>query len=98
DSELPADDFERLIATNEMVRWACGQAGPDAAGEFLDDLRLSGEYPRLAGRARAKLDHDAIPDAPAEDRDATSLSFAQRRGPAVPDDLAGYARSCGFPD
>ena len=24
--------------------------------------------------------------------------FAQRRGTAVPDDLAGYARSCGFPD
>jgi hypothetical protein len=57
DSDLSADDFERLIATNEMVRWACGQAEPDAAGEFLDDLRLSGAYPKLASRARAKLNH-----------------------------------------
>ena len=24
--------------------------------------------------------------------------FAQRRGTAVPDDLAGYVRSCGFAD
>jgi hypothetical protein len=55
DSDMSAGDFERLIATNEMVRWACGQAEPDAAGSFLDDLRLSGEYPKLAGRARAKL-------------------------------------------
>lgn len=59
DSDLSADDFERLIATNEMVRWACGQAEPDAVGEFLDDLRLSGEYPKLASRARAKLDNRA---------------------------------------
>jgi hypothetical protein len=98
DSEMSADDFERLIATNEMVRWACGQAEPDALGGFLDDLRLSGEYQRLASRARAKLDHDAMPDAPAEERDAIQWYFTERRGTAVPDDLAGYARSCGFPD
>lgn len=98
DSELSADDFERLIATNELVRWACAQAEPDAAGEFLDDLRLSGKYPALASRARAKLDGDAIPGAPAGDRAVIRWYFAERRGTAVPDDLAGYARSCGFPD
>ena len=26
DNDLSADDFERLIVTDEMVRWACGQA------------------------------------------------------------------------
>jgi hypothetical protein len=98
DNELSAEDFERLIVTDEMVRWACGQAEPDAFGEFLDDLRLNGEYPRLASRARAKLDYDARPGAPADERAAIGWYFAQRRGTAVPDDLAGYARSCGFAD
>jgi len=98
DSEMPAEDFERLIATNEMVRWACAQAQPEAAGEFLDDLRLSGDYPRLANRARAKLDDEVIPDAPAGEQAAIEWYFAERRGTAIPDDLAGYARSCGFPD
>jgi hypothetical protein len=98
DSEISAEDFERLIATNEMVRWACAQAEPGAAGEFLDDLRLSGEYPKLANRARAKLDDEVIPDAPAQEQAVIEWYFAERRGTAVPDDLAGYARSCGFPD
>ena len=26
DNDLSAEDFERLIVTDEMVRWACGQA------------------------------------------------------------------------
>jgi hypothetical protein len=98
DSEMSADGFERLIATNEMVRWACGQAEPDALGGFLDDLRLSGEYPRLASRARAKLDCDAVTDAPAGEQASIQWYFVERRGTAVPDDLAGYARSCGFGD
>jgi hypothetical protein len=97
-NELSAEEFERLIAVNEMVRWACGQAEPEALGEFLADLRLSGEYPRLAARARAKLGYDAAPGAPAEEQAAIQWYFAERRGAAVPDDLAGYARSCGFAD
>ena len=98
DSDLPAEDFERLIVTNEMVRWAGGQAEAGALGEFVADLRLSGKYPALASRARAKLDYDANPGAPAEEQAAVQWYFAERRGTAVPDDLAGYARSCGFGD
>ena len=98
DSDISADEFERLIATNELVRWACAQAEPEAASEFLDDLRLSGEYPKLADRARAKLDDDVIPAAPAEEQAVIEWYFAERRSAAVPDDVAGYARSCGFRD
>lgn len=102
DNDLSADDFEQLIVTDEMVRWACGQAEPDAFGGLLDDLRLNGEYARLATRARAKLDYDGLPGAPADtarsEQAAIQWYFAHRRGTAVPDDLAGYARSCGFPD
>ena len=97
DSELSADDFERLAGRDEMVRWACGQAEWDAFGELLDDLRLKGEYSALVSRARAKLD-DSGPGASAGAQAALDWYFARRRAAAVPDDLAGYAQSCGFPD
>ena len=96
-NQLSAEEFERLIAVNEMVRWACGQAEPEALGEFLADLRLSGEYPRLAARARAKLGYDAIPGAPAEEQAAIQWYFAERRGAAVPDDLAATRDPAGSP-
>jgi len=98
DSELSADDFERLVVSEEMVRWACGQAEGDAFGHLLDDLRLRGEYAQLVARARAKLDDDGRPGAAPEGQAAIEWYFAQRRGTAVPDDLASYARSCGFAD
>jgi hypothetical protein len=98
DNELSAEDFERLVVADEMVRWGCGQAQPDASGHLLDDLRLKGEYARLVTRARAKLEHDERRAMAAEGQAALEWYFAQRRGTAVPDDLAGYARSCGFAD
>ena len=53
DNDLSAGDFEQLIGTDELVRWACGQAEGDAFSGLLDDLRLNGEYARLVTRARA---------------------------------------------
>ena len=61
DNDLSDEDFERLVAADEMVRWACGQAERAAFGGLLDDLRLSGEYARLAARVRARLDDDGRP-------------------------------------
>jgi len=101
-NDLSAADFQRLVAADEMVRWACGQAQWDALHDLLDDLRLTGEYARLVTRARAKLDYREPPDAPAgiarSEQAAIGWYFVQQRGTAVPDDLAGYAQSCGFPD
>jgi len=102
DNELSAEDFERLVVTDEMVRWACEQAQLETFGSLLDDLRLNGDYPQLLTRAKAKLEDQGRPDAPADSvragQAAIQWYFGQRRGTAVPDDLAGYARSCGFPD
>jgi hypothetical protein len=101
-SDLPEEELERLVVADEMVRWACGQAERAAFGALLDDLRLSGEYAKLAARARAKLDDESPPGAPADlaraEQAAIQWYFTRRRGTEVPDDLAGYARSCGFPD
>ncbi len=106
DNDLSAEDFERLVIDDEMVRWACGQADWDALDDLLNDLRLHGEYARLVTRARAKLDYEKLPGA--QERAAADIArseqaairwyFAKRRGTTVPDDLARYAQSCGFPD
>ena len=96
DSDLSAADFERLVASDEMVRWACGQAEWDASGHLLDDLRLKGEYAWLVARAKAKQEYDGRPGE--EEQVALKWYFAQRRAAAVPDDLTGYAQSCGFGD
>jgi hypothetical protein len=102
DNNLSAEDFERFVVTDEMVRWACGQAELEAFGGLLDDLRLNGEYPQLVARARAKLDDDGSSAGPADTVDSEQAAiqwyFGDRRGTAMPDDLAGYARSCGFAD
>ena len=102
DNELTPEDFEQLVVTEEMVRWACEQAQLETFGGLLDDLRLNGEYAQLVTKARAKLDDDRLPGAPADiaraEQAAIQWYFAQRRGTAVPDDLAGFAQSCGFPD
>ena len=98
DNDLSTDDFEQLIGTDEMVRWACGQAEGDALGGLLEDLRLNGEYARLVTRAQAKLACGEPPGTVSSEGDAIRWYFAERRGTVVPDDLAGYARSCGFPD
>jgi hypothetical protein len=65
-NDLSEEDLERLVAADEMVRWACGQAERAAFGGLLDDLRLSGEYPRLAARVRARLEDEGRPHAPDE--------------------------------
>jgi len=65
-NDLSEEDLERLVAADEMVRWACEQAERGAFGGLLDDLRLSGEYPRLAARVRARLEDEGRPDAPDE--------------------------------
>ena len=97
-NDLSAEDLERLIVIDEMVRWACGQAESDAFRGLLDNLRLNGEYARLVARARTKLDYGEPPGTLLSEHDAIQWYFAQRQGTAVPDDLVGYARSCGFRD
>lgn len=102
-NDLSADDLERLIVTDEMVRWACGQAQWDALDDMLDDLRLTGDYSRLMARAREKLgDRDSRPATPADivrcETAAIGWYFTERLGLTVPEDLASYARSAGFPD
>jgi len=102
-NDLSAGDLERLIVTDQMVRWACGQAHWDALDDLLDDLRLHGDYSRLMTRAREKLgDRGGQPTTLADmarcETAAIGWYFTERLGLTVPEDLASYARSAGFPD
>jgi hypothetical protein len=105
-NELTADDVERLIAADELARWACEQAAWDALGDILNELRMRGEYARLAARARGKLDlhqpRSGRAPAPAGgargEQAAIRWYFAERCGTTVPEDLAGHAQASGFPD
>ncbi len=71
---------------------------------LLDVLRTRGEYGRLAARAASKLTRErqcAAEDAePGEAGSFGQLAlewfFSSRGGIPVPEDLLGYARSCGF--
>jgi len=95
-NDLTAADLEHLVADDELIRWACGQAEREAAGALVDELRMRGQYAGLAARARAKLSYrEAPPDEEQNDK-AISWYFTSRCGTQPPDDLAAYARACGF--
>ena len=105
-NDLSADGFERLVVADEMARWACEQAEWDGIGNLLDDLRIRGNYASVLARAKGKLDlqrlgtgQETSPgDVAASGTAALRWYFAEERGATVPEDLAAYAQSCGFPN
>jgi hypothetical protein len=105
-NDLPADGFERLVVADEMARWAFQQAEWDGIGNLLDDPRIRGNYASVLARAKGKLDlqklgtgqETAPGDVAASRTAALRWYFAEKRGATVPEDLAAYAQSCGFPN
>ena len=105
-NDLSAAEFERLVATDGKVRWACDRSEQEAFGGLLDELRIRGQYQELAGRARDKAAETArrggprtSPGEPGHDRNnVLRWFFTDRIGSELPEDLVDYARSSGFPD
>jgi hypothetical protein len=103
-SDLDAAALEQLIADEARLQGLVAQTEGGLADRLLDDLRLHGDYPRLAGRARAK---QALLEAIGLDQPrpevvgitpATLLVwyFEHRMKAALPGDVDAAAREQGF--
>ena len=93
-----------LLNDEARVSWIKTLAALDASGYIIDQLRVSGDYPRLIARAREKqrsLAERGLEDAGAADAgvaadDLVRWYFEDRLGRPVPDDLDDYCRTYGI--
>jgi AraC-like DNA-binding protein len=104
-NDLSAEEFERLVIVDEMVRWTCERIGSEALANMLDDLRMQGDYTRLMIRVKDKLSNaerlsrlESNAEAERLDQAAVRWYFEDRLGTPVAKDVAEYARSSGFSD
>ena len=101
DNNLDEGQVRALIADQTRVDWVTELAGFEANGYILDQLRLSGDYPRLVERALAKQSSLAR-----QESDGASLAledlvrwyFEDRLGSSIPNDLLAYCRRFGYED
>jgi hypothetical protein len=104
--DLDAARLEQLIADEAQLERLVAQTADGLDDRLLDDLRLHGEYPRLAGRARAKqalLAAQGLDQPRAEDVGVTPATllvwyFEHRLGRPLPDDVDAAALERGFAD
>ena len=89
--------LQALIADQSRVDWIKSLAQFEATGYLLDQLRVSGDYPRLVERALAKQVAllEGEPVAMASD-ELLRWYFEGRLGRAVPADIGAYCRELGF--
>lgn len=105
-NDLNAETFERLMEDEARLEAHAATVVPALASPMLDHLRVSGDYARLAERARRK--HAALAAMGRADPQAADLGlmppqlvlwhFAERLGRPVPDNVDGYARALGLAD
>jgi hypothetical protein len=106
---LRANDLDELrmsglLDDEARVAWIKSLAALDASGYIVDQLRVSGDYPRLVARARDKqlaLAARGLEDAGAADaglgvEELVRWYFEDRLGRKVPDDLNDYCRTYGI--
>jgi hypothetical protein len=104
-AENDLDDAGRadLIADEARLRRLDRLLGPLAAPHIVSHLQITGQYPRYAGRAKAKAETLARAGEDSKLDEATRFGlalwyFERRLGGSIPDDLQEYAASMGFGD
>jgi hypothetical protein len=103
---LDATRLEQLIADEAQLERLVAQTTDGLDDRLLDDLRLHGDYPRLAGRARDKqtllaaqgLDRPRPEDVGVTPAILLVWYFEQRLNEPLPDDIEAAARAQGFAD
>ena len=99
DRGLDRRGFERLLDESFLLDQVIGHLQPKAADFVIDELRLNGDYGRLAARAAAKRRlADAMPHDRklTDDREAVTWYFRHWMDAPPPDDLDAFARRRGF--
>jgi hypothetical protein len=104
--DLDAARLEQLVADEALLERLVTEVADGLDDRLLDDLRLHGDYPRLAARARAKqalLAAQGLAQPRPEDAGVAPAAlllwyFEHRLGEPMPDDLDAAARARGFAD
>jgi hypothetical protein len=104
--DLDAARLEQLVADEALLERLVTEVADGLDDRLIDDLRLHGDYPRLAARARDKqalLAAQGLAQACPEDAGVTPAAlllwyFEHRLGEPMPDDVDDAARARGFAD
>jgi hypothetical protein len=104
ENDLDALRLEQLIADEACLDGLVAEAGVGLDDRLLDDLRLEGDYARLASRARAKqallaaqgLDHARPEDVGVTPAALLVWYFEHRLNAPLPDDMDAASREQGF--
>ena len=104
DNHLSDQQFDTLMIDEARVRWTRQRAQCGSLSRFLEQLRLSGDYPRLVARAEAKnrfleslgLKNPCLENANLTENQLLRWYFEELLGRPVPDDPNNFARSLGF--
>jgi hypothetical protein len=104
DNGLTDEEFDALITDEARIKWVNDQAKIRSASCLLDQLRLSGEYPRLLTRAMAKdrvlgslgLKTASPETAGITDTELLHWYFEELLGENAPHDPDTYSRELGF--
>jgi len=103
-NNLDTRQLASLMEDEARVQWIHGLAAFEATGYLFDHLRVTGEFPRLMGRAATKksvlqasgLTDPALADARLDRGQLWRWYFEERLGRRVPADVAEYSKGLGF--
>jgi len=104
DNDLNDHQFDALMMDEARVRWVQERAELVSTSCLPEQLRLSGEYPRLVKRAVAKdrllesvgLKNPCLESVNLTEKQLLHWYFEKLLDQPVPDDVNSYARNLGF--
>ena len=104
--DLTSETFSRMLREEALLHLTRSWGVPDVECRIVDELLMTGEYDRLAARARDKervleslgLQNPSPSDVGVPWDDLCRWYFEEHLRQPVPKDVVRYARDCGFED
>ena len=101
---LNRHEFDTFMMDEARTRWIQQRFQSAADSRLTEELRQSGDYPRLVARALAKddllkslgLKNPCLRNAGLTEQQLLSWYFEELAHRPVPDDVGSYARELGF--